>query len=88
MSKVFHGIGISGLITAGSLKIPYSKYFFTCFYVSLIQSAVLVIIGFLFGGAYVQIGRYFDYFAATMTIVALIIIAILIIKARNKIIKK
>lgn len=71
MSKLIHGIGVAGLVTAGSLKIPYRRFIGTCVLISIPQAAVLLIIGIIFGHTYVQIGKYLDYFAATISIVVL-----------------
>lgn len=73
-SKLVHGIGVSGLVTAGVLRIPYVRYMRTCFAISLVQCAAFLLIGLLFGQAYMKIGQYLDYFAAGISIVALLII--------------
>ncbi len=77
-AKLVHGIGISGLVAAGALKIAYWRYMRTVFLIALAQSAVLLTIGILFGGAYHKIGMYLDRFAATISIVALTAIALVI----------
>lgn len=75
-SKLVHGIGVSGLVTAGVLRISYGRYMRTCFLISLAQCAFFLAIGLLFGNAYMRIGQYLDYFAAGIsTIVLLVIIA-------------
>jgi membrane protein DedA with SNARE-associated domain len=79
-SKLFHGIGFTGLIAAGSLKVPYKRYFRTCVLVSIIQSACFLILGIFFGGAYVQISKYLNYFAALISVVALVIIIVVVYK--------
>ncbi|KKU81260.1 MAG: hypothetical protein UY07_C0022G0025 [Parcubacteria group bacterium GW2011_GWA1_47_8] len=71
MSKLVYGIGTVGLVTAGSLKIPYLRYLRSCFAVSLLQALVFLVIGLSFGHAYVQIGKYLDNFAAIASVVAL-----------------
>ncbi len=71
-SKLIHGVGVSGLITAGFLKISYKKYLKTCFYIALAQSAVLLLIGFLFGHAYLQIGKYLNNYAKIVSILFLL----------------
>lgn len=73
-SKLAQGIGASGLVAAGVLKIPYLRYMRTCLLVSFAQCAAFLIVGLLFGSAYVKIGEYLDYFTSGITIVALIII--------------
>lgn len=73
-AKLVHGIGVSGLVTAGVLRIPYVRYMRTCFLISLVQSALFLAIGLLFGQAYERIGHYLDYFAAGISVVALLVI--------------
>lgn len=80
LSKLFHGIGITGLLAAGSLKIPYKRYITICFLTTAAQSVVLFIIGILFGHTYIQLGKYFDYFSAAMTIMGLAVIFVIAIK--------
>lgn len=79
-SKLFHGIGFTGLVAAGASHVPYKRYFKTCTLISLIQSAVMLTIGILFGHAYVQIGKYFDYYAAGVSIIVLVIVLFIIIR--------
>lgn len=82
-SKLFHGFGITGLTTAGILKINYWKYLITCLSVTIIQAAILLIIGILFGSAYQSLGKYINYFVATTIIVGICIVIYLIIKNRK-----
>ncbi|MFH0833804.1 MAG: hypothetical protein V2A63_00230 [Patescibacteria group bacterium] len=71
LAKLFHGIGFTGLIAAGSLKIPYLRYFLLCLATTLFQAAGFLLLGFFFGHAYLQIGKYLDYFAAGTIVVGL-----------------
>jgi membrane protein DedA with SNARE-associated domain len=80
LSKLIHGIGSSGLIAAGSLKIPYRRYFETCFLMSVIQSAFFLILGIFFGGAYMQISKYLNYFAALISVAALVVAMLIFYK--------
>jgi membrane protein DedA with SNARE-associated domain len=73
LSKIIHGIGIAGLITAGNLKIHYHKFFFICLCVSLVQSAFFLLVGVLFGHAYVKIGQYFNFFSVGTIVVGVIV---------------
>lgn len=73
LSKIIHGIGVAGLFAAGNLKINYFRFVYTCLAVTLVQSAILLIVGIFFGGAYQQIGMYLDYFATTTIIIAAVI---------------
>jgi membrane-associated protein len=86
VSKLAYGIGISGLVAAGILKISYRKFIKTCLYIALIQSAFLISIGFLFGHAYLQIERYLNIYAKIILIVVLILVGYFIFtKIKNKI---
>ena len=78
MSKIFHGIGIIGLISAGILHINFKHYIRLCILVSFVQTAALLIVGFLFGHAYLRIAEYLDYFAAFISALALLAIAFII----------
>lgn len=80
MSKLMHGIGFTGLLAAGASHVPYKRYFKTCTLISLIQSFVMLIIGILFGHAYVVIGKYLDYYAAGMSVIVLVVLLIVFIK--------
>jgi membrane-associated protein len=83
-SKLIHGLGFTGLIAAGVLRVPYKKYFTFCGTVSAMQSTVLLWAGVLFGGAYMQIAKYFDYYAATGSAIVVIAIVWFLIKRYNK----
>lgn len=77
-SKLVHGIGVSGIVAAGILKIPYVRFIKTCLAVTLLQSALFLIIGIFFGHAYQQISYYFNNYAAIISVVVLAIIALTI----------
>lgn len=83
-SKIIHGIGITGLVAAGSLKIPYWQYMRVCLSVSVIQSAIIIVLGILFGGAYTQLIGYLNFYFAT-TIVVVVLVAIFIVLKKIKI---
>lgn len=80
MSKFIHGLGIVGLIAAGASHVPYKKYFKTCGLISVIQSLFFMIMGVLFGHAYVVIGKYLNYYAALVSVVVLVILLFIVIK--------
>lgn len=83
MSKLVHGIGFTGLIAAGASHVPYKRYFKTCALISVVQSAVMILIGVLFGHAYVQIGKYLNYYAAIISVIVLIILLFVFIRKYN-----
>jgi membrane protein DedA with SNARE-associated domain len=80
MSKLVHGIGFTGLVAAGASHVPYKKYFTTCAVISMIQSFVMLMLGILFGHAYVIIGKYLNYYAAVVSVLALIVLVIVFLR--------
>lgn len=77
-SKVAHGIGITGLLTAGALRIPYARYFYMCGAVSVVQALVFFVLGYFFGHAYQSILGAFDTVSIILSVVATIIIFLII----------
>lgn len=80
MSKLVHGIGFTGLVAAGAIRVPYKKYFKTCATISVIQSFVMLMLGILFGHAYVVIGKYLNYYAAFVSVLALIFLVVIFLR--------
>jgi membrane protein DedA with SNARE-associated domain len=80
MSKLVHGIGSTGLVAAGAIRVPYKKYFQTCATISVIQSFVMLMLGILFGHAYVVIGKYLNYYAAFVSVAVLIFLVIVFLR--------
>lgn len=78
LSKLIHGVGFAGLVAAGAVRVSYGMFVLACLVVTLGQVAVFLALGLLFGKAYEQIGRYLDYFAATMVVAALVAIVLFI----------
>ncbi len=62
-SKLIHGIGLAGLLSAGALKIPFGRYLRTCLWVTMAQSGALLLIGFFSGYAYVKVFVFLDNYA-------------------------
>ena len=83
MSKLIHGIGFTGLVAAGASHVPYKKYFITCATISVIQTFVMLMLGIFFGHAYTQIGKYLNYYAAGVSVLALIIVLIIFLRKYN-----
>ena len=79
-SKLVHGLGVTGLIAAGAVHVPYKRYFKTCGLISVIQTLVLLVLGILFGHAYTLIGKYLNYYAAFVSVAVLGIIAFLVVR--------
>ena len=77
ISKLIHGVGFTGLIVAGSIKVPYRRFAATCIIVTISQSAVLAAIGMFSGRAYKAFAYYLGYFDIIATAALLLIIFIL-----------
>jgi membrane protein DedA with SNARE-associated domain len=78
-SKLFQGIGVSGIVAAGILKIPYVRFIKTCLVISFVQSAIFLVIGIFFGKAYEQIGLYFNNYVAITSLIILVAITLIIL---------
>jgi len=74
ISKLAYGVGVSGLVAAGALRINYKKFMKTCFFIAVVQSAFLLVIGFLFGHAYLQIEKYLNIYAKVMIVGVFVLI--------------
>lgn len=83
-SKIIWGLGTAGLITAGALHIPYFRYFKTCALYSLAQSFIMILLGVFFGQAYEIIGKYFDYYAAIVSTLALVLLVFFVFMRKYK----
>ena len=59
--KISHVFGAVILVSAGISKVKFKDFIFLNFIASLPKSALLLLIGFYFGQAYVRINKYFDY---------------------------
>lgn len=79
MSKVFHGVGVAGLVAAGALSVPYSRYIKTCMGIALVQSAVFLFVGIVFGHAYLRIAKYLDLYSSTIGIMVVVLLVLTIL---------
>jgi membrane-associated protein len=61
ISKLVHGVGFTGLIVAGSIRVPFRRFILTCVIVTVSQSAVLAAIGLLSGVAYQSFAHWLGY---------------------------
>src|SRR5262249_49556348 len=77
ISKLVHGVGFTGLIVAGSLRMPFRRFILTCVIVSPCQSAVLTAVGMLSGRAYQSFAHLLGYFDVVVSAVVLIVIFLL-----------
>ena len=75
VSKVIHGIGVSGIIGAGIVRFPFLRFVRICSVVSILQVGVLLVLGVVFGSSYVIIKQYLGYISAILSTVALIMVA-------------
>lgn len=59
--KISHVFGAIILVSAGMAKIKFKDFIMLNLIATLPKSAILLLIGFYFGQAYVRINKYFDY---------------------------
>lgn len=72
MAKLVQGVGVAGLVAAGSARVPYLRYMSMCIVVTTIQAAGFLTIGYFFGHAYVTLNAYLHYFASGAIVIALV----------------
>lgn len=84
ISKLLYGIGSVGLIAAGTLRVPYFRYFKTCALVSIIQSTIMITVGIFFGQTYIIIEKYLNYYAALTSVTALVILFFIFVRKYKK----
>jgi membrane protein DedA with SNARE-associated domain len=77
ISKLVHGVGFTGLVVAGSVRVPYRRFAATCICVTVLQSAALTGIGMLSGKAYGSFAHYLDYFNGAAAVLLLLTIFVL-----------
>ena len=73
LSKIIHGIGLTGLVVAGMIRVPYRTYITICFLTTLVQAALFLGVGILFGHAYAQLNNYLNYFASVTVIIGVLV---------------
>lgn len=64
LGKVSHGIGGVFLVAAGLTKMPFKRFLWYNFLATLVKSIALLLIGYFFGTAIMQINSFFKFFAA------------------------
>jgi membrane protein DedA with SNARE-associated domain len=77
ISKLVHGIGFTGLIAAGGVRVPFPRFIVTCIIVTVCQSAVLTAVGMLSGQAYRSVAHllgYVDVVVAAVFLLALFVL--------------
>lgn len=84
LSKIVLGIGVAGIFLAGNTRVLYQKFIGICLVTSVLQYIFYTGMGYLFGGAYLQINQYLNYFAAITVIVGAAIILFFIIRSIRK----
>ncbi len=83
LSKLIHGVGIAGLITAGSFRIPYFEYMVIALGTTLFQSSILLVLGMVFGHAYLQFDRYLGYYGVIGAVLVVAAILYFILKKKH-----
>lgn len=70
IGKWSHAVGVVVLVAAGIAEMPFWRFVWFNLVASMPKSLIFVVVGFYFGHAYSQIGRYLDYAAITMIVLA------------------
>jgi membrane-associated protein len=84
-SKLARGVGFTGLIVAGSIRVPYRRFVVTCVIVTVGQSGVLIAVGMLSGQAYQSFALYLGYFDVVAAVVLVFALFVLYKMLINKI---
>ncbi len=61
IGKISHAIGAVFLIAAGMARMPFGSFLWFNFVATIPKSLVLILIGYYFGHAYVQLSKYLHY---------------------------
>jgi membrane protein DedA with SNARE-associated domain len=80
-SKLIHGIGGAGLIASGILRTRFSDFLWVIIPTVFVQSGVLLLLGVLFGRAYVAFGHGLNEYAAIGSAVVIAVLLYLGIRA-------
>lgn len=72
--KFTHTFGVVVLVTAGMAKMRLGMFMLYNFLPTLPKSAALVLIGFYFGHAYVQINNYLNYWIIAMGLLVVVLV--------------
>lgn len=70
IGKLTHGIGAAILMAAGAARVPYSEFLWFNFLGTIPKTLVLLLVGFYFGQAYLQLNRYLNYTALGVVILS------------------
>jgi membrane protein DedA with SNARE-associated domain len=71
-SKLIHAGGVVGIVAAGTIKLPFTKWALQCLAISIFQTGILFVLGIFFGHAYDKIGQYLNYYAAGTAVLVLL----------------
>lgn len=72
--KISHGIGTPILVAAGIVAVPIWEFIWINIIGTLIKTFILLLVGYYFGQAYVQLNKYLDYIAIGFTMLAILVI--------------
>lgn len=83
IGKLSHAVGVAILVAAGAAKMSYGRFVWFNFVGSLPKSLGLLLIGFFFGQAYVQLSRFLDYAALATGILGLLGILVYVVVTKR-----
>jgi membrane protein DedA with SNARE-associated domain len=80
IAKISHGLGWPVMAFAGSVPMPYGRFFSFCFITSVIKTAVLLGAGYYYSDNYKELVSYFGSFGTLVTTTVVVIAAIYLLK--------
>lgn len=83
IAKFSHFVGGAFMIAAGMAKVPYRKYFWFNLIATVPKTVLLILIGYYFGQAYVELNRGIGYVSAGVFLVAILLLVGYIILQRK-----
>jgi membrane protein DedA with SNARE-associated domain len=85
ISKLAHFMGGAFMTAAGMARVPYRKFLWFNFLATIPKTLILLLTGYYFGRAYVELGRGIDYVSIGALVSAIFFIVIyLLIRRKTK----
>ena len=85
LGKISHGLGGIFLVAAGMAKVPYPKFLWFNFIATVIKSIILILVGYYFGRAIVELNKGISYISIAVLAIAILMLAgYLIVQNKTK----
>ncbi len=76
LSKLAYGLSTPFLISAGLVKVPFSKFISHTIIIDLFDIALFIFLGIVFGKTYNMVSNYIDYFAIIIALLFILFIVV------------